>query len=197
MAMRRAALSALLLTLAACSAGPAPQGADTAPADGGEQVAGAALVPSATSSSSDACKTRRLGVRVSRRGTAPGGAVRAVLIFTNTGANACALTGWPTIALDDGGHERKPVATTVAEPTSPVDVVLQPGVSAFAGLRWTPCDADSPGCAAGGRLLAAAPGSDLVEAELSDFSLALRKQITIRSIVIGSIQPTTTGITSW
>jgi hypothetical protein len=197
MKLKLTAVAGLLLALAACS----PASAPSAPSTGEEeQAVNAPLVPSEAASPSngaDACSTRRLGIRVSRQEGEAGGQVRARLILSNTGTNTCSLNGWPKLALSRNGRQVDTAPSMVNEPATPSSVSLGPGQSAFAGLRWEPCDPGSAGCADGGQLLVGAPGSDLVQAELSDFSLAEREQLAMRSIVIGSIQPTGKRINDW
>jgi hypothetical protein len=201
----------LLLALAGCSggnsAGPASESS--------EGASNAALAPSVATTPTQSvkttptslpsptpgairCETGRMSVRVVRRAGETAGVVHGLLMLVNTGVGTCALTGWATFALTDAGHQTKVTAKHLSQPTAPVAISLASGESAFAGLQWTPCQPAAAGCSSGAQLLVAMPGSTLVPATLSRFSLAERKQLTMKSMVVGSIQPNLTGLEdSW
>lgn len=166
-------------TLSACASAPSPTPAETG--------VNAPLMPLGQGAQSKACKTERLRVRVDRQPRGADEPVRALLIFTNAGANACSMTGWPTVALGDGTRRLKVSGLNLRDPRL---IDLPAGRSAYAGLGWTPCSPGSNGCASGAPLLVAAPGSELVQAGLTGFSLPEQRRIGMRALVIGPIQTT-------
>lgn len=140
------------------------------------------------------CKARHLVIRVVYQPTANLGATSALVAITNTGVSACALTGWPTVALTRNGLDVGVPTTNVSKPGPPVGIGLSAGRSAFAGLRWKACAPTAITCRTGSGLLVGAPGSDPIRAKLLGFP---SKQLRMGSLQIGAVQPTTTQIVDW
>lgn len=144
------------------------------------------------------CKTPGLNIRVIRQlGTSKNSPGVGLIALTNTGTKACALSGWPSIALTKAGTPVGVPATNVNEPRQPVGMALQPQRTAFAGLQWRGCSPAATGCRSGDGFRVGAPGSSLAAAALTGFSTAEQKGFGVSGIVIGSLQPTTTDIVNW
>ncbi|MFG1924797.1 DUF4232 domain-containing protein [Cryptosporangium sp. NPDC048952] len=144
------------------------------------------------------CKTAGLDVRVIRQlGTSKNGPGVGLVALRNTGTKTCALSGWPSVGLTKAGTPVDVPATKVNKPRQPVGMALQPQRTAFAGLQWRGCPPTATGCRSGDGFRIGAPGSSVAPAQLTGFSTAEQKGFPVGSIVIGSLQPTTTDIINW
>jgi hypothetical protein len=136
------AVAACALALTGCGSQAAP----TAIATAGRSV-GPTATPSATPSPSaspgqgaatDACGTSQLKVSLTNSG-ALGGQAGGYLKFTNDGATACQLTGWPSVvALTSAGqgttlkHAQSTMYGAWQAPAQLPTLKLEPGDSAYA-----------------------------------------------------------------
>jgi Protein of unknown function (DUF4232) len=150
-----------MLTAAACTAAgsalpgpagsalPGPAGASaTTP---GPAPSASALAPSASALAPPAapppgrtaqrCHTGGLTGDVEARDSAPGQRY-AALGLKNTTSTACTLYGYPGLQLVDANGAARPTTVVRDRSVAPRSVVVKPGQTAWALLRWTVIPAD-------------------------------------------------------
>jgi protein kinase-like protein/uncharacterized protein DUF4232 len=130
--------------------------------------------------------------------TALGDQLGLVSIANRSGA-ACRIDGRVFVGLYNAADERVPVPTAaVDEPGEAVDILLRPGTGAFQGIKWQACDRDDADCPTGntlrGSFSSAARG---VVATLEGFPDPNRSLITMKSLKVGTVQPSTQGVVAW
>jgi hypothetical protein len=194
--LRIIAAAALLLTVTACSS-TADQDADDAAAP-----TSAAPAPAPVESSSgpvvagDACT----GADIRAEATVQKAGV-ALLALTNASTGPCRLTGWPKLGLlaADGSALTVPVQEVEQPgPATPSD--LDPGESAFAGIKWTACDKADSGCAVATTLTVAPEGggspvvATIVGIEGGGQTVT---ELPVSALTIGTIQPAAQGVVAW
>jgi hypothetical protein len=140
--MRLVASFACALALAACGGDPPSEtAAPTAPP-------APALPPVATTGPLQpaACGGADLSLAVSAQDAGAGNRI-ATLAFTNTGAAACTLQGYPDIALlAEDGQPRSPFRFEQSPAASDISaVMLQPGGQAWFDLATTAVAGEIPG----------------------------------------------------
>jgi Protein of unknown function (DUF4232) len=135
LALAACALAACALALAACGSVTAPGGTPGAPTSPARTGA-ATTAPSGSATA--ACTPSQLAVGMTHTG-ALGGQAGGYLRFTNDGATACQMNGWPAVvALTASGHSTtlKHAQSTMygawQAPTRLPVVRLAPGGSAYA-----------------------------------------------------------------
>ncbi|WP_178380042.1 DUF4232 domain-containing protein [Cryptosporangium aurantiacum] len=146
------------------------------------------------------CKTTQLSIRVIRqtgKGKAKAGLGIGLVSLTNTSANPCGLSGWPTVGLTRAGTAVAVPTTNVNAPRRPTGMILTAQRTAFAAIQWRGCPATATGCRSGDGFRIGAPGSIPANAQLAGFSATEQKGFGVSTIVVGSIQPTTTDIVNW
>jgi hypothetical protein len=123
----------------------------------------------------------------------------AMLQLTNTSAHPCRLYGWAGVTLTNAAGETVPVPTTkVSQPGAPTTADLPPGTTASAGIKWTICDKGASDCPVGNGLMVSVPGGTAtVPANLTEFPAPEKSDITMKSLQIGSIQPSKQGVVAW
>jgi hypothetical protein len=123
----------------------------------------------------------------------------ALLTLTNAAKQACTLNGWADVrVLDPTGGPVDIPTTKVDQPGPPVEVVLEPQHSAFAGIKWKACDKRSASCQAGNGIEVVPPGgAGYVDVDLVGFPEPEKVNLTMASIQIGSLQPATQGVVAW
>lgn len=123
---------------------------------------------------------------------AEGSTRRALLVLTNLTATTCAADGWARIGLLDDHGAAVPVSTVeVPRPGPARRFDLEPGASAYAGLRWTACDGALLECAEGTSLDYRMTGtSPAAPATMSGFPASF----TMATLKVGSLQPTDEGV---
>jgi hypothetical protein len=128
-----------------------------------------------------------------------GGTRMAMVELTNVSGRPCRLQGWATVFLVDAAGQRVQVPTVeVAQPGESVPVDLPAGTSASAGIKWTVCDKASADCPTGNGLQVGLPKSTSgKDADLSEFPAAEKSDITMKSLQIGTIQPSHEGVVAW
>lgn len=128
-----------------------------------------------------------------------GGTQVALVQLTNKSKNNCAVNGRAAISLANAAGDTVDVTTkNVNEPGKAVRVTLRPGTNAFEGIKWTTCDKGDATCAAGNSLrfsLAASAGGSF--AKLSGFPSGADSDITMKSLQIGTLQPSRQGVVAW
>jgi hypothetical protein len=88
--------------------------------------------------------------------------------------------------------------TPVDEPDQAVDILLRPGTGAFQGVKWQTCDRDDADCPTGNTLRGSLDSSSRgVVAELAGFPDPSRSLLTMASLKIGTVQPSTQGVVAW
>lgn len=124
---------------------------------------------------------------------------RGLVTLTNKTSKTCTVDGWAAISLVNAADEVAPVKTSrVNQPGKPVRSTLKPGRSAWAGIKWTACDKADNSCAAGNTLrfnLEASTDGDV--AQLEGFPDPAKSDITMKSLQIGSLQPSNQGVVAW
>ena len=102
------------------------------------------------------------------------------------------------ITLHNAADEVAEVPTDdVDEPGAAVDILLRPGTGAFQGIKWVACDRDDSDCPTGNSLFASLSGSRGNPATQEGFPDPSRSLITMKSLKLGTIQPSTQGVVAW
>jgi len=123
----------------------------------------------------------------------------ALVALTNKSKRTCTLDGRAAISLTDasGSVVGVPVKN-VAEPGAAVPITLKPGRAAFEGIKWTVCDKAATSCGVGnGMLFNLEASTDGPAAKLIGFPAAEKSDITMKSLSIGTLQPSTQGVVAW
>jgi hypothetical protein len=95
-------------------------------------------VPASPPAGPAACKSANLTATTDASGGGAAGSVYLQLILTNSGAEPCLLKGYPGVSLTAGATGDPIGAAATRDDTTPVsDVVLAPGRSGTATLRYT------------------------------------------------------------
>ncbi|MBG0563139.1 DUF4232 domain-containing protein [Actinoplanes aureus] len=124
----------------------------------------------------------------------------ALVTLTNTGTDTCSVDGWLSIMLVNVANNQVKVPTILVDQPGPAaEVPLAGGESAYAGIKWTACAKGEAKCSAGNALrydLAVATVG--LPAVMEGFPKnRKRNNLTMRSLEIGSLQATRTGVTDW
>ena len=205
---------ALALAAAACgdsgTTGPAP--AAPAPA---APSATASATPSATASATPSvtspapstrtggavapvCRNEDVVVTVTMQ--EPSGTTRRGLVAVqNRTKSPCRVEGRAAISLSNAANETVPVPTrNVNEPGRAVPITLPPGTGAFEGIKWQTCDKGSSSCPTGNGLRFNLQAStDGPAAGLEGFPPGQDSDITMASLQVGTLQPSTQGVVAW
>ncbi|GIF38666.1 DUF4232 domain-containing protein [Actinoplanes xinjiangensis] len=201
----------LLTALAACgssggdTAGSAPAStgattpAGTPTASGTTSAAPAQSPGGSAGGGKSACGTQDVAVTITAQ---PGGDTtvrRGLVAVTNTAKSACTLRGWLFVTLVNAANEPVgPPAETVEEPGPAQDIEIRPGTTAFAGLKWTACDKADSACHVGNTIrYSLTKSTDGPAAKLDGFPAPEKSGITMKSLLIGSLQPATQGVVAW
>ncbi|MFI5952275.1 DUF4232 domain-containing protein [Cryptosporangium sp. NPDC051539] len=191
---------------AACSgegAGTAPASAEAAPTTAAPTTA----APTATASGASAvtasvpvCTNGDVKVDVTLQPkTDDGNTERGLLALTNASDHACSVKGRAAVSLTNAADEVVTVPTRKVDQPGPAErIVLKPGVTAFEGLKWTPCDKGSATCAAGnGMRFNLQASTDGPAVTLSGFPAPEKSAITMASLQIGTLQASHQGAVAW
>lgn len=183
------------LILAACgdatpdepSAGT-PSSASADPSDAGSDTPGEVGLR--------ACASADLNVDVNLQPNAG----LALLALTNGSTTTCSLDGWVTLAFERA--DRSPVEVAqqqVEHPGPPAATELDPGESAFAGVKWVTCDPASVDCAVATTVRVGAPGDSAtaVARVIGADGTEAVGELPIADVQIGSIQPSTQSVVAW
>ncbi|WJK43576.1 DUF4232 domain-containing protein [Solwaraspora sp. WMMA2056] len=162
----------------AASADPTDAGSDT-PGDGGTA----------------ACASADLSVDVTIQD-----AGLALLALTNSSSAPCQVDGWVTLAFERA--DRSPVEVDqeqVEQPGPPLATDLDPGESAFAGVKWATCDPALTDCAVVTTVRVGAPGDSatVVARVIGIDGNESVGELPVADVQIGSIQPSTQGVVAW
>lgn len=187
------------IVLAACG-DPTTEGeppADTPPASSTDPTGTGSDVPGTTDpgeGGTAACASADLTVDVTIQD-----AGLALLALTNGSTTTCQLDGWVTLAFESADRSPVDVAQQqVEQPGPPVATELDPGESAFAGVKWATCDPGSSDCGVAFTVRVGAPGdSATVVARVIGVDGAEVARLLVAELQIGSIQPSTQGVVAW
>jgi len=181
----------------ACSiAEPAPaSSAVAAPPPSGAAPAGSAPPSSAAAGQVAACRNEDVSAEL----TLQPGKTKALLALRNRSTSPCRVQGHASVSLHNAADELVDVPTEeVDEPGPGEPITLKPGTNAFAGIVWTACDKGSSDCPAGNSLSVNLEGTtDGPSAKLLDFPDPEKSAITMASLRVGTLQPSTQGVVAW
>ncbi|NMO57396.1 DUF4232 domain-containing protein [Actinoplanes sp. TBRC 11911] len=156
--------------------------------------------PATHQSVARACRTADTSATITLQPDLSKGSTQVALVqLTNKSKNNCAVNGRAAISLANAAGDTVDVTTSnVNEPGKAVRITLRPGTSAFEGIKWTTCDKGDASCPAGNSLRfnldAATDGSF---AKLSAFPPGEASDITMKSLRIGTLQPSRQGVVAW
>ena len=202
-----AGLLSIALLLAGCgggeppptapSASQAPTGTTTAPepAGGGSTGGSTDTTEAAAGGTAAACAPADVSADLTLQ---PGG-TRGLLAVTNTSGSACQVSGSPGVRLLNPAAEPVPLRVSKVDQPGPAEpVVLEPGRTAFGGLKWTGREKSSASCGAGNAIEVELPGASAwTGVELQGFPAPEKVAITMRSIQVGTLQPSNQGVVAW
>jgi hypothetical protein len=175
------------------SASQAPTGTTTAP----EPATGGTTAPAeaAAGGTAAACAPADVSADLTLQ---PGG-TRGLLAVTNTSGSACQVSGSPGVRLLNPAAEPVPLRVSKVDQPGPAEpVVLEPGRTAFGGLKWTGCEKSAASCGAGNAIEVELPGASAwTGVELQGFPAPEKVAITMRSIQAGTLQPSNQGVVAW
>lgn len=193
----------VMLTQQACAntAEPAPAGAP-APVSAATSATPAASEPAGEDTEGEVpvCKTADIEATITLQPGNDGEDTRRGLVtLTNKSGAECGVNGRAAISLKNPADEVVDVPTeNVDEPGKSVPTALKSGSSAFQGIKWTVCDKGDATCGAGNTLVFNLEAStDGEPAELEGFPAAEKNDITMKSLRIGTIQPSRQGVVAW
>jgi predicted Ser/Thr protein kinase len=117
----------------------------------------------------------------------------------NKSRTSCRVDGRAFFRLYNAADERVDVPTrSVSEPGPAIDITLRVGGGAFEGIKWQACDVADGDCPVGntirGSLVSSAEG---VVADLDGFPAPEDSRITMSSLQLGTLQPSTEGVVAW
>jgi len=195
------AVMAIAAAIEACAAG---EGVPDAPASArptatASQPAPSSPLPRSPAGAVRACGNDDVSVTVTLQPGRSDGRSRALVAVTNRSGFPCRVEGHAAISLVDPADEVAEVPTrNVDQPGPSVPAVLRPGVAAFEGISWTPCDKGSDSCHVGNTLrFSLQSGTDGPVATLSGFPDPEANRITMASLLIGTLQPARQGVVAW
>ncbi|TDD56961.1 DUF4232 domain-containing protein [Nonomuraea terrae] len=174
------------------SAVETPSSAVETPSESGTPTAPAAAVP--------ACAADDVEVTLTEQPQRREGDTRmALLHVTNTSDGTCGVAGRPVVTLVNAADEAVDVPTeNVAQPGESVPADLTAGGGAFAGIKWTVCDKSDSDCPTGnGFKVGLAKGGPQVAATLEGFPAPEQSGITVKSLQVGTFQPSNQGVVAW
>ena len=147
------------------------------------------------------CRDADVEITITAQSDTPtaAGAQKGLLSIANRSAAACRIDGRVFVGLYNAADERVPVPTTsVNEPGEAVDILLRPDTGAFQGVKWEACDRDDADCPTGNTLRGSLTSSGRgVVATQEGFPDPNRSLITMKSLKIGTVQPSTQGVVAW
>ncbi|WP_275409646.1 DUF4232 domain-containing protein [Planotetraspora mira] len=182
------------------SAGEAPSASEAPSAEEPAPSVTSPAPAAGTPATVPACTANDIKVTLTEQPQRREGASRMALVqMTNASSRTCNVDGWPVITLVNAADEAVTVPTKyVAEPGKPVPADLAPGGGVFAGVKWTICDKAAAGCPTGNTIkVGLAKGGPLVVATLEGFPSSEQSGITVKSLQVGTIQPSNQGVVAW
>ncbi|PZG17658.1 DUF4232 domain-containing protein [Nonomuraea aridisoli] len=177
---------------AASSPAAAPSSAVATPAESDTSSAPAAGAP--------ACAAGDVEVTLTEQPQRREGDTRMALLHVmNHSDGTCSVAGWPVVTLVNAADEAVEVPTeNVAQPGESVPADLSAGGGAFAGIKWTVCDKSDSDCPTGnGFKVGLAADGPQVAATLEGFPAPEQSGITVKSLQVGTLQPSNQGVVAW
>ena len=181
-----------------------PSGGDTpsAGADEGNRDDGPVVAPTLSKTPQAAqCRDSDVEITITAQSENPTavGAQKGLVTLANRSSTSCRVDGRVFVSLYNAADERVQVPTTsVNEPGESVDILLRPGTGAFQGVKWEACERDDSDCPTGNTLRGSLDSSSQgVVAEQENFPDPSRSLITMKSLKIGTLQPSTQGVVAW
>ncbi|WIM97360.1 DUF4232 domain-containing protein [Actinoplanes oblitus] len=212
----RAAAPALLLlgTTAGCSGATGPAtGQPTAAAPATTKATPAKAAPTGTASTKAAattaattavtggkCRDADLRTTITRQTEGTASPAYGMVTLTNGGKHSCTVDGWISVAPVNAANEVIEVPTRKVEMPGPAETLtVKPGTSVFVGLKWVPCPTGDDNCGWGNslRYSVRGPATGGPFATLEEFGDPERNEIRMKSLQIGTYQPTVHTIVGW
>jgi hypothetical protein len=127
------------------------------------------------------------------------GRQRGLVNVVNKSRTSCRVDGHAFFRLYNAADEDVDVPVkAVSQPGKPVDITLRPGGGAFQGIKWQACDRDDVDCPTGNTIRGSlVPSSEGVVADLDGFPAPEESLITMSSLQVGTLQPSTEGVVAW
>ncbi|BFU46059.1 DUF4232 domain-containing protein [Krasilnikovia sp. MM14-A1004] len=153
-----------------------------------------------TGSTVAVCRSKDVKVDVNYQPHSDGETTRKALVaLTNSSGRTCKVDGRVAISLVNAADEVVDVPVKeVDEPGEAVPITLKPGRTAFEGIKWTVCDKSDSDCGVGNTLRYNLEAStDGPVANLIGFPAPEKSNITMKSLSIGTLQPSTQGVVVW
>jgi eukaryotic-like serine/threonine-protein kinase len=161
--------------------------------------AGPVIAPTVPGGDARLCKSSDLRVTISAQSDDPTalGTQKGLISAVNTSSSACRVDGRLFVSLYNAADERIDVPTTsVNEPGAAVEIILRPRGGAFQGMKWQACDRDE--CPAGNTFRASLDSKSRgVVAEPDGFPDPGSSQIAMKSLQLGTLQPSRQGVVAW
>jgi hypothetical protein len=167
---------------------------------GGSAGSGSTGAGSGSTGTGSACGTADIKPTLTEQPQRREGDTRmAILSLVNASKRTCELSGWPVVTLVNAADQAVRVPTSnVAEPGKTVPAKLVPGGSAAVGIKWVLCDKGDADCPAGNTIkVGLASGDRPAVAVLAGFPDPEDSNITMKSLQVGTVQPSQQGIVSW
>jgi hypothetical protein len=122
-----------------------------------------------------------------------------LVTIANRSDNACRVDGRVFVGLYNAADERVRLPTaSVNEPGEAVDILLRPGTGAFQGIKWQACDRADSDCPTGNTLRGSLTSSKQgVVMDQEGFGDPGGSLITMKSLKLGTIQPSRQGVVAW
>lgn len=146
------------------------------------------------------CRTADTSATVTFQPDLSQGDTRLGLVtLLNKSKNNCTVNGRAAISLTNAAGDVVKVPTkNVNEPGKAVPITLRPGTNAFEGIKWTACDKGDETCGVGNSLSFNLDAStDGPAAKLDGFPSGEASAITMKSLQIGTLQPSRQGVVAW
>lgn len=202
---KAAVVLAVLAGLSACGTSPEPTAAEPTKAAAPSESAAQSQSPGGSTGESGAagapdCAAGDIEATLTEQPQRREGDTRmALLHLKNVSGHVCHVDGSPVIALVNAADETVDVPTEdVPQPGAALPIDLNPDGGAFAGIKWTICGKDADDCPTGNTIkVGLEKGGPLVPATLEGFPDPERSGITVKSLQVGTIQPSNQGVVAW
>ncbi|MCC9311773.1 DUF4232 domain-containing protein [Kitasatospora sp. RB6PN24] len=174
----------------------APSAGRTAgPAGGGTGGGRGGSQPSSAAAAGSRCHTDELRADVQLQPDFPG---NAMVMLVNKGTRTCTVDGYLGYGGLAADNSRVDLTTNrVAYPGAPIQVALEPGATAFSGLKWSSCDKADAGCEVLAGLVVTPPDETTrLTADVLGVDGQAVPQLTVSAagLTVGSLQPSNQGV---
>jgi hypothetical protein len=110
----------------------------------------------------------------------------ALITITNTGSRACSVNGWPGLRFTNAANQALPLrASKTTVPGVPQRIQVEAGGTAYASIKWKPCDKAAAGCNVVSGVEVFAPGGTRRASASLPEEVVVRQSFTIAK---GSLQ---------